>query len=423
MSLRHAFVFLFLIVLSTQAFAECIGYNDTFDVRVLDGNLKTVDGAQVQVKYDRGSTFGEKYYITPIKLTDASGKIHYDLFNQGTISRTIDCNIVINATSGGTSKSVTVVANQHGPIVDVVIPGFYYFRFYVKDQLGFPLQNASVMVGGKTNKTGSDGMVLYHLKTGSYDYFASYRNAYQSGTLTLVNESNFVVIFPKHKISVDVSDDAGNPLPATLSIMNRTFAMENGHFEETEAYGDEIPFSVEYRGIISEGVIIPVTDPIVEVRYDINSPQIGSIKSDFIGNTYKLQITASDPNTFASGIDPGSIKVFYRVEPADAAVPWSNAVVYTASRGVYTADFPELPKNSIVRFRVEVKDKAGNRAEQEGRFSTAPGSTDTQNGTNTQPPPEEEHGIPLIYIIGGAIIAILAIYLVFRIKSKAGEGG
>jgi len=417
----HIFAFI-ILYLATPVFADCIGYTDSFDVRVLDGNLKPVEGAEVQVTYDRGASFGEQYFTTPMRITDASGIIHYDIYNQGTLTRDIDCTIVINATAGGSSKKVSVEANAHGPTVDLVLSDVYILRFYVRDQLGAPLVNASVSVDGTTNKTDDNGRVMYRLKTGTYQYFASYSSASQPGLLTIEDETEFLVTFSHYKIRIDVTDDGGNPLPAILTIFNESFALEGGHYELDKAFGEEIPYTVEYMGLVTDDMLVPSLDPRVEVRYDVTSPLIESITPEFLGNTYKLQISAKDPNEYASGLDMSSVRVYYRVEPADAAVPWSNAIVFTAGKDLFTADFPELPPSSLVRFRVELKDKAGNRAEQEGTFSTSAAPPEGQNGTTTQPPTEEDHEIPLIYIVGGVIILISAIYLVIRIKSKAGGG-
>ncbi|MEW6035757.1 MAG: hypothetical protein AB1529_04035 [Candidatus Micrarchaeota archaeon] len=423
---RFALSFLILLIFIAPAQAACIGYNDTFDVRVLDGSLKPVEGAAITVKYDRGSTFGEQYFTTPMKYTDASGKVHYDIFNQGTLARKIDCNIEINATAGGASKKMTVVANEHGPVVDVILNDVYLMRFYVRDQLRAPLQNATVTIGALSNRTDKDGMVKYYLKKGVHQYFASYQTASQPGSLNVTNETAFEIIFTYYKVGIDISDDAGKPIDASITILNETALMEGGHYGNDRLFGEMVPYTIDYRGIVTEDVLYPASEPIVQLRYDLNAPLIKGITPDYSGGRFKLHIEATDPNQYASGLDVSSVKVQYKIEPSDASTPWSSAVVFTAGRSNFTADFPELPPNKLVSFRVELKDKTGNRAEQEGKFSTfatgpGPGNqtNNTQNQTNTQPPPQQEQGIPLIYIIGGVIVLILGVYLVFRIKSKA----
>jgi hypothetical protein len=283
-----------------------------------------------------------------------------------------------------------------------------------------------VTVGNVTQKTDGTGLSRFFLKTGNYSYFASYLDAQQPGTIEITNETNYEVIFAYYKVSIDVRDDAGNPLPAMLTVYNSTFELQNGHFENEKTFGESIPYVVDYKGLVTEGVIYPSANPIVQVTYDINSPIFGPITPGFLNNRPRLEIPLSDPNEFASGVDISSVRVFYRMEPSEASTPWSSAIVFTSGKDKFTADFPELPPNRIVNFRIEAKDKAGNRADIEGKFSTLAGQqppNDTQNQTNTQPPPSQEQGIPPIYIVGGVIIVILGIFLVFRIKSKASGGG
>jgi hypothetical protein len=425
MDYRYILIFLILPQLATPIFADCVGYNDSFDARVLDANYRPMAGANVTVKYDRGQTFGEQYFTTPPKQTNAQGIVHFDIYNGGTTSRTIDCDIVVSGSVSDFTKSTTVIANQHGPVVDVVLDEVFPLRFYVRDQLKAPLADATVTVGSKGGRTDQNGLWKEYFNKGTYDYFASYLDASQPGTLDVTNDTDFEVVFTYYKVSIDITDDKGDPLDATITIFNTTFTMEDGHFENARVFGESVPYNISYQGVVKSDVIMPAANPIITLRYDITSPLVGSITPDIVANTYKLNIDASDPNQYASGLDISSIKVYYKLEPSDATTPWSNALVFTSGRNRFTADFPALPENSIVKFRVEVKDKAGNRAEKEGQFSTyaaPPPQNGTDNQTTPQPDGQPEQGIPLLYIIGGAIILILGLYLVFRTKSKPAGG-
>ncbi|MFH0885212.1 MAG: hypothetical protein V1861_05885 [Candidatus Micrarchaeota archaeon] len=422
MHLRYAVLFLIVLELAPIVFADCVGYHDSFYARVLDGNKRPITGAVVTVKYDRGLSFGDKYFTTPPKETDSSGQLYYDIYNGGTNTRAIDCKIEINASSGGSSKKVVIEANKHGPTVDVILDNVFQLRFYVRDQFKAPLPNSSVTVGNYSGETDSNGMYYKQLTTGKYSYFASFMDASQAGTLNVSNDTEFEVIFPHYRITLDVTDDAGKALPCEIEIFNKTFDLPDGHFENEMTFGESVPYIVNYRGIKSDGTILPPTEPIVYVRYDITAPLFGNITSDIVNNRYKLNVEVWDPNQYAWGLDVSTMKMYYKLEPSDATTPWSNAIVYTTGRNKFTADFPELPADSIVNFRTEVKDKAGNRAEKEGKFSTfaiAPPENGTQNGTNPQPGPPQDQGIPLIYILGGGILLLFAVYLVFRLKSKA----
>ena len=136
MDCRYLVLFL---ILSQVTFADCVGYNDSFDARVVDAKYRPIPDAEVLVKYDRGATFGEQYFITPVYHTDSEGKAHFHIWNLGTTARKMDCNIYVNGSIGGRTKEVTVIANEHGPIVDVQLNDVYPVRFYVRDQLGAPL--------------------------------------------------------------------------------------------------------------------------------------------------------------------------------------------------------------------------------------------------------------------------------------------
>lgn len=428
MNLRYVAFFILALQVIPLVFAattNCTGYHDTFTVNVLDGNRRPISNATVIVKYDRGQSFGDMYFVTPPKQTDSSGHILYDIYNGGTNVRAVDCNIEINATAGGAAKRVVIIAGKHGSTVDVLMDDVFSLKFFVRDQFKAALPNATVNVGNYSGVTDSSGMYFKQVKKGIYPYFASYVDASQAGSLNVSNDTEFEVLFPHYRITLDVSDDTGTPLAATLTIFNKTFEMQDGHFENEKTFGDSVPYSVNYRGIIKEGTISPATLPITEITYDINSPLFGNITPTTMNERYQLNIEVWDPNQYAEGLDVSSMKVYYKLEPSDATTPWSNAVVYTAARNKFTADFPELPSDSIIKFRAEVKDKAGNRAEKEGKFSTyavAPPVNNTGNETNPQPPASQEQGIPLIYILGGVIVLVLGLYLVFRMKSKPPAG-
>ena len=425
MNYRYVLLFFVLLQLSSVVLADCIGYSESFDVRVLDAKLRPIPGAAVTITYDRGATFGAKYFTTPIQLTNAAGIVHFDINNQGTISRPIDCTITANASAGGRKNDTIVIAKQHGSPIDITLVDVYPVQFYVKDQLGAPLPNASVTLGNQTKKTDGSGVVKYFFKVGDYEYFVNFLDGKQAGVLPVVNDTVFEVKLPYYKIVIEILDDFGEPLNSSLFIFNTTFQLSDGRFEYNRTFGEEIPYTIEYKGLITEDTIMPAIEPNVKIVYDTHAPLFGEIKSENANGRPKLTIPVSDPGTSPSGIDFQSLKVTYRLEPADPTTPWSVAVTFTSGRNTFAVEFPELPPNSIVQFRAEVKDKEGNKANIEGKFSTfaaQPPQNDTQNQTNTPPPGPQDQGIPLFYIIVGVIVAVLAIYVVFRIKSKANGG-
>ncbi|MDD5340244.1 MAG: hypothetical protein PHV13_03260 [Candidatus ainarchaeum sp.] len=423
--MHYRYVVMFLLIFGL-AFADCAGYNESFDARVLDAKLRPIPNASVSVTYDRGATFGEKYFTTPPQQTNSAGIVHFTLSNQGTNTRAIDCNIVVRASVSGINRSVTIEALKHGTPVDVTMPKVYPLSFYVRDSLGRPLPNATVTISGTSRTTDADGLAAFFLALGSYDYMASYMDGGQPGSLEIKNDTSFEAVLRSYRITVEVTDDLGNPLPSTLYIFNRTFNLENGTFEYAKTFGSLIPYRTEYRGMLREGMLEPAVSTDAKVVYDIHAPLFGEIRPEMSNGRYRLIIPVSDPGESASGVDFEGFRVDYRVEPAEAATPWNQAATFTSGRNVITAEFPALPPDSIVSFRVEMSDEDGNRASIEGRFSTLAVQTpanNTQNQTITQPSTGPEQGIPLLYIFIGAIVALLIVYVVFRIKAQGGGGG
>jgi hypothetical protein len=420
MDFRYAILLLFL---SQLAFADCVGYTDEFDVRVLDGSLRPIKDADVWITFDRGTSFGEQYFTTEPRKTDEQGLVYFKILNQGTTVRDIDCDILVTASAGGSTNTTEIEANKHGPIVDVNMADVYPVKFYVRDQLNAGIENASVTIGNNSGKTNQYGYVRYYYKEGTYDYFASYQIASQPGTITVDGaDVEFAVIFPWYSISLEVTDDTGEPLPATLNIFNQSLVLSNGRFESERTYSDFIDYKVSYKGIEKSGTIEAAKKPNVEIILDTHAPLFSSITSDTIDGRTRLNIPLTDPGIHASGVDVPTLKVNYRLEPADASTPWNTALVFTTGFNSFAAEFPELPANSIVQFRIEVKDKAGNKATVDGKFSTLTGTTstnNTQNQTEPQETVEDGQGIPLWVIFVGIIVAILAVYLVIRSKSNA----
>lgn len=433
--MHYRYAVMFLAVLAA-AFAEdevtilepkygvCeAGYSDSFDVQVLDAGLRGVEGAGVTATFDRGATFGDIYFTTKPRYSDSAGRVHFDISNQGTTSRDVDCNIVLFASVGGANNTTYIVATQHGSVVDLPVTNVHRVLFYVKDGDGKPLANASVTLANFTKTTGADGLARFTTVEGHHSYLASYLDGSQPGYMDVKGDVTFDLTLRASAVSVEVTDDFGTPLPATLYIFNRTYELPDGRFQYPQTYGTDIPYRAEYRGIVKEGRIMPAKSPDAKVAFDLHSPVFGDIKPVLSEGRYRLTIPISDPGQGAEGVDFQSLRVTYRLEPADPTTPWNPAVTFTSGRNVFTAEFPELPNGSIVSFRAEINDKAGNKATIDGKFSTlapqAP-SNDTQNQTTTQQPPSGQQGIPLLYIFIGVIVVLSIVYVVFRIKSQGG---
>lgn len=430
---RHAAI---LLIVLAVAFAEnevtileptygaCEpGYADSFDVQVLDGSLRGVEGAGVTATFDRGATFGDTYFTTKPRYTDAAGRVHFDITNQGTTSRAVDCNLVLFASVGGANNTTHITATQHGSVVNLPLTNAHRVLFYMKDGNGSPLANATVTIANFTKTTGPDGLAGFTVVEGSHSYLGSYLDGGQAGQMDVEGDVTFDLMLRASAVSMEITDEFGAPLPVALHIFNRSYELPDGRFRYPQTYGADIPYRVEYRGIVKEGRIVPAKNPDAKVAFDLHSPVFGNIKPELSEGRYSLGIPVSDPGEGAAGVDFQSLVVTYRLEPTEPTTPWNQAVTFTSGREVFTAEFPEFPNGSIVSFRAEISDNAGNKATIDGKFSTlAPevASNNTQNQTDTQQPPPEQQGIPLLYLFVGVIVACLVVYVVFRIKTQGG---
>jgi hypothetical protein len=234
-----------------------------------------------------------------------------------------------------------------------------------------------------------------------------------------------VITFPYYRVEIDVMDDNGVPLDALVTMYNETFQLQDGYFENNRSFGHNINYEISYKGLINKGVIIPELDPRVQVVYDIHAPTFDDIISQTVGDRATLTLEVSDPGLHPSGIDVTSIIVKYRMEPADPTTPWNSAVVFPTGYNTFTAEVSDLPTDVVVQFAAEIKDKDGNRATIDGKFSTLAVEQPvniTQNQTKPQNDVETSQEIPLFYIVGGVFLVILIVYLGIRIKSRERRG-
>ncbi|MBU1166155.1 hypothetical protein KKF81_04340 [Candidatus Micrarchaeota archaeon] len=418
-------IFLTLISLVNISVADCVGYGDEFQVRVLDAKYRPIPEASVWITYDRGTSFGDKYFTTPVNYTDSNGMVDYYIRNMGTGTREIDCDIDISASVGGSTRSRTIEANIHGTPIDMVMDDVYPVMFYVRDQHRAAIQNSTVTIDGKTEKTNEYGSVKFFLKKGDHDYLATYLDAKQAGTITVNDDDAYEVLFEPNELEIHVLDDQGNKLHISLFILNQTFDLEDGYFQRDKIFGNSIEYTINYNGVVKGDVIDPASKNNLTIIYDLRSPLLESVDVQTQNNQTTLLITASDPGIYASGVDVSSISVLYKLGTAASDTDWNTATTFSTGHNTFTADLGQLPSNNIMEFKIGIKDREGNSAIITGKFSTlfvpVP-QNNTQNQTITQPIEDTGQEIPLIYIIGGVILVILAIYLLIRIKSAAMGG-
>ncbi len=414
--MRFCLIFLVLMVSLSFAASDCVGYTDSFDVRVLNAKLLPFEGADVQVKFDRGTSFGEQYFTTEPRQTDENGKVHFTLLNQGTETRKIDCRIWVYASVGSEVAEKIIEANKHNDPVDLQID-VYRVEFTVRDQQGRRLENATVFFLDVSKTTDEYGVAVFHGAEQTAEYFVSYKGGQEGGSIAIVGDTKREVVIPIYELILKTVDDRDNPIPATVIYADQAY--ESDGSVTFTVYTSEVELDLEYGGI-EKTVELSIEDSgrITEtVSFDIHPPSISEIIQSLVGERVRLAMTIKDEGIYAETVDPSTVKVRYRVLPESQ---WDTASAFTTGLNRYAVDFPEIEHGRIVEFTITAEDYAGNKVTQDGRFTVQEDAGPEVNDSGNQHENgETDQEIPYLYIIFGVIFIIIAFYIVkFIIKYK-----
>ncbi len=414
--MRKTVAFVLLFLLSASFASSCVGYTESFDVQVLDAKLRPVENAAVQVKYDRGASFGEQYFVTPPEYTDSNGMFHVEIYNQGTTSREIDCNIYLNATIGGGTTALTVVVDEHGSIVSLVFPDVYKLVFRATDQHMQPLADAKITVDDWTKNANSAGVAVFYLKAGEHQYLVSYMDGKRGESFLMDDDITRDVTLSSHSITIDVLDDEGVGLNSAIFIFDESFGLEEGHFEWTRTFGDEIPYLVRYAGLEKSGSVIPAESTEELVVFDVHSPVFRNFSSGIVNSQPRITVEVVDGGQYSSGLDASTFRFWYRAVGSGGS--WNSATAFQDTPESFNADLPPMEGDTLIEFRTEVRDKSGNHAELEGTVKI---EKEKEDDLQQEDGEVEEQEFPFFYILIGIIIVILMVYVVIHIKGKGGK--
>ncbi len=399
-----------LLILSTLAWSSCHGYNDQFEVRVLNPDNIAVKDAEVWIKFDPGTSFGDRYFITEPRLSNDRGRVDYSIDNRGTNTRAIDCRIWVWARILDEQTEKIIQATKHPKIVDVWLD-VWPIDIYVKNEKGAPLENATIYIGEKYLDTNAQGHVRLFLPEGTYEYVVSYKGEDRTDTLTVSGKGKRVdVDFKKYPFSIEVRDDSGNELNATLIVDDVEYNFEGKLIFET--YSDTVDYTVKYKGKEKEGRIDLRKENEKLIIFDLSSPMIKDITLNKKEDAIQIKFKIEDVGTYPSLVNPRTIKFYYMVKPPTGGQYGEElrGEVYTLGRNEYAVDL-DLEPNSIISFRISAEDYEGNEGKIEGTLTVTVERSKTpeieENSEQEQPP------LDIFYV---AIFIILFILVIWKIK-------
>ncbi len=301
----------------------------------------------------------------------------------------------------------------------------HYLWLRVLDQRRAPHVNASVYWENSSALTDSSGNARMMVGDGKIQVRVAKGGFENLFNLTVTNDSSEQAIWPVYSPLIRVLDDRGEPLLAELVLGGVGAATnESGYAQFQQSPMQSAELTVTYEGKEKRATLYFATQEKSTIIFDTHRPIIKSVTVEVINGLGRITADVADEGLYASGFDESSrFSVRYRAKGRDREIP-----MYTLERGVYRADIPAQPPNTIVSFTLTVTDRDGNVQTAEGEYTVPlprPGENQSGNWTGppiTPPAGDKIFGFDSIAVyagVGAAIIAFIAGYLlIFRKKEE-----
>jgi len=414
----------FLLIIVNLSFAACkAGFTDNLTIRTLDKSLRPVEGANVTITYQLDETTAKGYYTAPVKTTNENGIVNYtNIKNLETFDSKVDCDIGINLTFDKKKIAKKVEALAHQQVIDFVLDAY---RIFIKviDEKGKPIDNALVWINER-KKTSKNGTVELAALAGETRVYAKYLDGKTEQVIEVINDTTLTLQFTFYDLMISVRDDKDIPLQSTIKVGDSTYQTnDEGELSLTKLVGPYKNVRIIYESKEKVLDIDLTSHNRYLVVFDNSKPTIKNVNVIEEPDKIKVVITAVDEGEGPSGIADNGVSVHYVTETGAT----KKATVYQSKKGEYTSEIPIKPTMTEVVFTVEVKDNEKNRVIAEGKHvlpqpENLDNKTSGQNGGNLPNTPNTGD-IPMHFIIGGILILMIVIYVVYRyVFKKKGEG-
>jgi hypothetical protein len=408
-------VLLLLLLASAVFAAECeAGFHDPVRVQVLDAKYRPIPNASITFTYQKDYTTGKGYITTNLLYTDANGYVSTTLTNTEQLDSRVRCDITINATYDGVTKVKRITAEHH--LADQPVQ-FDAYSLTVKavDKYGAPLALSPIRVNAMESTTNDRGLAYFIVnRKDNVDVAISYRGAVVSKKISVQNDTFYTLQALLYNFMLNVMDDSGNPLEATILVDTQEYRDSSISIQDTPLARPTV--SVTY-GLLTKSPEIDLSQrESYTVVFDLTPPEITGVGVQMTANHDMLiSFNVEDPNGHASGPSADDITVSYNVGGVTRTVP---AFV---QGGKYVAEISRPADNSLVRFTITAKDKEGNMQTVAGEYlvqynpqgngtGAPPGSGNT---TGSQPQPMLPTDNPLL-LVGAAVIGLAVLWVIYN---------
>lgn len=401
---KTAFLLLVLFISSFFAVACEPKFEETAVIQILDGMLRPIENASVQITYQVDQTTGKGYAITSPKLTNSDGMTTIIFQNKEILKERVDCMYTITAIYDNKKAEMKVNVDSHPSVIQLKLD-VYRLNIKAVDQFGNVLSGAVISVRDINRTTSKDGQVTILIGSGTSNVTLKYGQGIVSRSIMVSTDTDYNYQVGVYDLNLNIIDDQNAPLVADVSIGEKTLRTDsNGFLTLKKLLTAKPEIKTVYKGIERKLNTDLAVQRDYYIVYDLHAPKISDLKARYENGGVLLNITVTDSGVRASGLAPDGIKMKYSFGGSDYVAP-----VYVKSKNKYEAIFTNIDRSGIVEVLIEAKDNEGNVRSVRGYFSVEfVNDTISENNTESETTDEGTSLQPVhILALGGVIIVLL----------------
>ncbi len=406
--LKKLFVVALFLLVSDAFAATCEpGFEETINIKVIDAHYRPIEGASVNVTYQKDQSTGKGYVTTNTQYTGADGKVTEDVRNTETFASKVKCDITIQAGYDGVIVERKITAGSHPAEIQLRFENAYVLGLKIVDRFGQPIANTKVRINEMYKNTSETGYIGIIVNSGIVDIAVPYLHGVLAEEIEVADDTVYTLQTRVYPFKLSVVDDAGQPLVAQIFV-------DSDEYYDTGAYIEEMALPTPYVAVVYGSLEKTVAVNLAEesdytVSFDLTPPEITNVNIVRDEDDLKITFYISDPNYLASGPNLDETTLTYSISGVtQTAVPYAES-------GAYAVEIPAPPVNTLLRFTITTHDMEGNMNTVTGEYLITPEEepppTEEENGETVVP--EEEGGDNTLLIIVGVIVVLAVAYAIW----------
>ncbi|MEM4367139.1 MAG: hypothetical protein QW035_03345 [Candidatus Anstonellales archaeon] len=390
--------------ITVESGAECkAGFSEKVVVKVYDGENSPIEGALVNITYQKDATTGKGYVTSPNVYTDSNGMASFLVVNIETLESRVKCDYTIRASYGGVSSRLDTYYKMPQPFGITI--NVYPVIIKLLDRYKKTIEQGSVSSNGVPCIKREDYSWKCYGGKGTV-FTASFGDSTKEFEEDITNSTYKYYVLDVYQASLLLKDDTGKLVSGIVKVGDHSYQVEGE--APVVAYHQTETVRAEGLGITKERAVDFASTDVVAFIFDIHSPLIGQTTIEGNDDNTKMIIKSHITDT----IGVSSAKVLY-------TVGGKTSQASGVKRGdTYEFTLPVPENYRIVSITIVATDADGNTAQRSGTITiTEVKEEGGSKGASTQT--GQEGGEVNILLIGaGIIVVLIAIVAFFYFKSK-----